>query len=209
MSKFDPVRVLTLLSCGMLPFLASSSVAQGAEVAPDQPIYYANCQSGIAVIFPGQSKQPQIRDIRYTIPFYANNRSAREFYIERGGNRYSVTVVDFSDGPRSDEQIVEQAAAELRKTGEVRFQAYADYDPGMPGRQLNIFKPNDRQLRASIYMAYHKLVITQADAVVGDNDGIIFEQSIVLVDNQGVDIDRVNGQDGTGTEPERRFPCSP
>lgn len=208
MSKFDPVRVVALLSCGMLPFLASSGGAQGAEVAPDQPIYYANCQYGIAVIFPGQSKQPQTRDIGYTIPFYANNRSAREFYIERGGNRYSVTVVDFSDGPRSDEEIVEQAAAELRKTGEVRFQAFADYDPGMPGRQLNIFKPNNRQLRASIYMAYHKMVITQADAVVGDNDGIIFEQSIVLVDNQGVDIDRVNGQDGTGTEPERKFPCA-
>jgi hypothetical protein len=118
-----------------------------------------------------------------------------------------VTVVDFADGPRSDEQIVEQAAAELRKQGEVRFQAFADYDPGMPGRQLNIFKPNNRQLRASIYMAYHKLVITQADAVVGDNDGIIFEQSIVLVDNTGTDIDRVNGQDGTGAEPLRTFPC--
>jgi len=203
MSKFDPVRVASLLSCAM--FLMGAAPAQ--DVAPDQPVYYANCQSGIAVIWPGQSKTPQTRATRYTIPFYANNRAAKEFYIERGGNRYSVTVVDFADGPRSDEQIVEQAAVELRKQGEVRFQAFADYDPGMPGRQLNIFKPNNRQLRASIYMAYHKLVITQADAVVGDNDGIIFEQSIVLVDNEGTDIDRVNGQDGTGAEPLRKFPC--
>lgn len=203
MSKYDPVRVASLLSCAML--LMGAAPAQ--DVAPDQPVYYANCQSGIAVIWPGQSKQPQTRDTRYTIPFYANNRAAKEFYIERGGNRYSVTVVDFADGPRSDEQIVEQAAVELRKQGEVRFQAFADYDPGMPGRQLNIFKANNRQLRASIYMAYHKLVITQADAVVGDNDGIIFEQSIVLVDNTGTDIDRVNGQDGTGSEPLRKFPC--
>jgi hypothetical protein len=176
-------------------------------VAPDQPVYYANCQSGIAVIWPGQSKTPQTRDTRYTIPFYANNRAAREFFIERGGNRYSVTVVDFSDGPRSDEQIVEQAAAELRKTGEVRFQAFADYAPGMPGRQLNIFAPNNRQVRASLYMAYHHLVITQADTVVGDNDSIQFEQSIVLVDKDGIDIDRVNAQDGTGAEPLRKFPC--
>ena len=201
MSKF----YAAILSCAAIVGLMGPATAQ--EVAPDQPIYYANCQYGIAVIFPGQSKQPQTRDIRYTIPFYANNLPAREFYFERGGNRYSVTVVDFSSGPRSDEQIVEQAAAELRKTGEVRFQAYADYDPGMPGRQLNIFKPNNRQLRASLYMAYHKLVITQADAVVGDDDAIIFEQSIVLVDNDGTDIDRVNGQDGTGAEPLRKFPC--
>ena len=204
MSKFDPVRVAALLLCAVSPLLMGAAVAQ---VEPDQPIYYANCQSGIAVIFPGASKQPLTRDIRYTIPFYANNLPAREFYLERGGNRYSVTVVDFSSGPRSDEQIVEQAAAELRKTGEVRFQAYADYDPGMPGRQLNIFQPNNRQLRASLYMAYHRLVITQADAVVGDNDAIQFEQSIVLVDSTGTDIDRVNGMDGTGAEPLRTFPC--
>jgi len=178
------------------------------EVAPDQPIYYANCQNGFAVIYPGSSKQPQTRDIRYTIPFYANNLPAREFYIEQGGNRYSVTVVDFSTGPRSDELIVEQAAAELRKLGEVRFQAFADYDPGMPGRQLNIFQPNNRQLRASLYMAYHKLVITQAAATVGDFAALQFEQSIVLVDSTGTDIDRVNGQDGTGAEPDRKFPCS-
>ena len=203
MSKFDSVRVASLLSCAML--LMGAAPVQ--DVAPDQPIYYANCQSGIAVIWPGQSKQPQTRDTRYTIPFYANNRAAKEFYIERGGNRYSVTVVDFADGPRSDEQIVEQAAAELRKQGEVRFQAFADYDPGMPGRQLNIFEPNNRQLRASLYMAYHRLVITEADTVVGDNDSIQFEQSIVLVDKDGIDIDRVNAQDGTGSEPLRKFPC--
>ena len=205
MSKFDPVRVAAFLSCAVVPFLTGSAGAQ--DVAPDQPIYYANCQYGIAIIFPGASKQPQTRDTRYTIPFYANNLPAREFYIDRGGNHYSVTVVDFSSGPRADEAIVEQAAAELRKKGEVRYQAFADYDPGMPGRQLNIFAPNNRQLRASLYMAYHKLVITQADTTVGDNDSIQFEQSIVLVDKDGIDIDRVNAQDGTGAEPLRKFPC--
>ena len=131
MSKFDPVRVASLVSCAML--LMGAAPAQ--DVAPDQPIYYANCQYGIAVIFPGASKQPQTRDTRYTIPFYANDLPAREFYLERGGNRYSVTVVDFSSGPRADEAIVEQAAVELRKAGEVRYQAFADYDPGMPGRR--------------------------------------------------------------------------
>src|SRR5262245_20344434 len=202
MSKF-PI-IAALLSCAALA-LSTSAIAQ--DVAPDQPIYYANCQYGIAIIFPGASKTPQTRDTRYTIPFYANNLPAREFYMERGGNRYSVTVVDFSSGPRADEQIVEQAAAELRKKGDVRYQAFADYDPGMPGRQLNIFEPNNRQLRASLYMAYHKLVITQAEAPVGDNDSIQFEQSIVLVDKDGIDIDRVNAMDGTGSEPLRTFPC--
>jgi len=203
MHRLATLGVAAFLVCAVVP----PAKPAAPEVAPDQPIYYANCQYGFAVIYPQQSKQPMTRDTRYTIPFYANNLPAREFFIERGNSRYSVTVVDFSTGPRADEQIVEQAAVELRKKGEVRYQAFADYDPGMPGRQLNIFEPNNRQLRASIYMAYHKMVITQADAAVGDNDAIQFEQSIVLVDSTGTDIDRVNGMDGTGAEPLRVFPC--
>ena len=203
--KFAPLSVAAVLSCAVMS--ASAAAPAAPKVAPDQPVFYGNCQYGFAIIFPDQSKRPQFKDTTYTIPFYADNLPAREYYIDKGGNHYSVTVVDFTSGPRADEQVVEQAAAELRKTGEVRFQAYGDYDPGMPGRQLNIFKPNNRQLRASIYMAYHRVIITQADAVVGDPAAIQFEQSIVLIDGGGYDIDRVNAMDGTGSEPLRKFPC--
>jgi hypothetical protein len=188
MSKFRLAGVAALLSCAVSPFFAA---AQTLGNDPALSPMYANCQYGIAVIFPGSSKQPMIRDINYALPDYGT-RPAREFYLERQGNRYSVTVVDFSNGPRYDDQIVEAAAAELRKRGEVRFQAFADYEAGVPGRQLNIFTGNNRQLRAVVYMAYHKLVITAADAVVGDAAAIQFEQSIVLVDANGIDIDRVD-----------------
>jgi hypothetical protein len=202
MSKFKPMRIVAVLSCAVIPFLPGSADAQDEALSP----MYANCQTGFAIIFPGASKQPTVRDTTYTIPYYANNLPAREYSIEKGENRYSVTVVDFSTGPRADVQVVEQAAAELRKKGEVRFQAFAEYEVGMPGRQLNIFAANNRQLRASVYMAYHKLFITQADAVVGDPDAIQFEQSIVLVDTNGMDIDRV----GAGTNDNVRpiiAPC--
>lgn len=202
MTKFLPLGVAVL--CTAVPFLTGAAVAQ---LETDTPMY-VDCKYGFAIIYPGNSKQPLARDIRYTIPYYADNLPAREFYLEQGGNRYSVTVVDFSTGPRADEQLVETAAAELRKKGEVRFQAFADYDPGMPGRQLNIFQPNGRQLRASLYMAYHRLVITQAEASSADIDAIRFEQSIVLVDSDGYDIDRVNGMDGTGSEPLRQWACT-
>jgi hypothetical protein len=203
MSKFQPMRVAALLSCAAVPFVSGPAIAQAEPPSP----MYVNCQYGFAIIYPGGNKQPMTRDIRYTIPFYANNLPARQFYVERGGNRYTVTVVDFSSGPRSDEQIVEGAAVELRKKGEVRFQAFATYEAGMPGRQLNIFAPNNRQIRASIYMAYHKLTITEAEAVVGDSDAIQFEQSITLVDANGVDIDRVGGGDENGANPDQPFAC--
>ena len=203
--RFAPLSAAALLACAFIP---SSEAAAPPRVAPDQPLYYANCQYGFAIIWPGNSKRPQSRASTYTIPFYANNLPAQEFYIDQGGNHYSVTAIDFTSGPRAEDEIVRQAAKELAKKGELRYHAYGDYDPGMPGEQLNIFEPGGRQLRASIYMAYHRMIITQAEGNVADPTGIQFEQSIVLVDGAGYDIDRVNAQDGTGSEPLRKFPCA-
>jgi hypothetical protein len=73
----------------------------------------------------------------------------------------------------------------------------------MPGGQLNIFEPNGHQLRTSVYMAYHHLVITEADAMPGDTNALLFEQSISLVDHTGTDIDRVNN----GNDPPRKYDC--
>jgi len=198
MPKFRPVFVL--LSCAVAPFL------QGASQL-DEPTYddnvYVNCQYRVAAIFP---RAPAIRDFTYT----NGGRSvpAREFYIQQGADKFSVIVADFSNGPAVDEKLIDNAAAPLRQRGEIRFQFAAVYDPGIPGRQLNIFEPNGRQLRASLYMAYHRLVVTQAEASSADVDAIRFEQSIVLVDKDGYDIDRVNAMDGTGSEPLRQWPCT-
>jgi hypothetical protein len=164
----------------------------------ESPGMYANCQYGFAIIFPGQ---PMARDIRYTAT--GTDVPAHQFYIEQGQSRYSVTVVDFPNGPRADDRIVDQAVAELSKRGEVRYRAFGDYDPGMPGRQLNIFEPNGRQLRASVYMANRRMTITEASAPVGDFNALQFEQSISLLDHTGTDIDRVNA----GNEEPRKYDC--
>jgi hypothetical protein len=165
-----------------------------ADIAEGSTPLYANCQYGFAIIFPGQ---PMARDIRYTTAA-GTDVPAKQFYVEQGGNRYSETVADFSAGPKADEQIVTQALAELSKKGEVRYRGFGDYDPGMPGGQLNIFEANSRQLRASVHMAYHKLYITEAEAPPGDINAVQFEQSITLIDHVGANIDRVNAMNDIG-----------
>jgi hypothetical protein len=72
----------------------------------------------------------------------------------------------------------------------VRFQAAADYDPGISGRQLDIFEANGRQLRASLYMYDRRLFIAEASAAPGDVPAIQFEQSIMLLDENGNELDR-------------------
>ncbi len=164
------------------------------DIAAESSPLYANCKDGFAVIFPGQ---PAVRDIRYTTA-YGTNVPAKQFYIEQGGNRYSETVADLSNGSKDYDEIVTQALAELSKKGEVRYRGFGDYDPGWPGGQLNIFEPNGRQLRTSVYMAYHKLYITEAEAPPGDINAVQFEQSITLIDHVGANIDRVNAINDIG-----------
>ncbi len=191
MPKFHPVFVL--LSCAAAPFL------QGASQL-DEPTYddnvYVNCQYRVAAIFP---RAPTIRDFTYT----NGGRSvpAREFYIQQGADKFSVIVADFSNGPAVDEKLIDNAAAPLRQRGEIRFQFAAVYDPGIPGRQLNIFQPNGRQLRASVYMADHRLYITEADSVPGDFAALQFEQSVSLINAQGTDLDK------NGNLPSRQYNC--
>jgi hypothetical protein len=170
-----------------------------ADITAEAEPIYANCQAGFAIIFPAS---PTARDIRYTMAS-GTSVPAREFFVEKGGNRYSVTSIDFSTGPYSDRQIVTQELAELSKKGEVRTRADVELGLMRPGGQLNIFEPNGRQLRASVYMAQRRLIITQAEAVMGDTEALQFEQSIALVNHAGTDLDRVV----PGNDAPRKYDC--
>ena len=186
-------RIAALLSCAALPFVPGPAVSQDAP--PD--LIYVDCQNRFAVIFPSPH---MTRDIMYRTHTGASV-PAKQFYVERGADRFMVTSVNFANGPQVDEAHVEHAANTLRQRGEVRFQAAANYDPGMPGRQLNIFQPNGRQLRASVYMAEGHLTITEAEAAQGDFNALQFEQSITLINAEGVD------RDSNANAPPRRFQC--
>jgi hypothetical protein len=157
---------------------------------------YIDCPNRFAVIFPGPH---MTREIMYTTHTGAS-LPAQQFYFERDGNRYAVTVVRYT-GPAVDEALLDHAANNLRQRGEVRFSAAANYDPGYPGRQLNIFMPNGRQLRASVYQAENHMIITEADAVEGDFNALQFEQSITLINGEGFDFD------ANANQPRRQFQC--
>lgn len=190
MAKLGSMLAATLVSCALASLLPGAAAAQGTS-------FYVNCEYRFATIFP---TPPMTRDISYTTQNGASV-PARQFYNERGQDRFTVTIVKFLNGPPVDEQIIEHAAENLRRRGEVRLQAAVIYDPGMPGRTLNILEPNGRQLRASVYMAEGHLTITEASAAVGDFDALQFEQSITLIDGTGLDRDQNAGQ------PLKRFDC--
>ena len=191
MSKF--LRVAAVLSCAALAFVP---VTRAAEEEPGLPSYI-NCQAGFAVIFP---RAPQTRNFMYRTRTGAN-LPGQQYYLEQGQDRMQVSVVQFTVGPIIDEQEMDFAANALAMRGEVRFRESGIYDPGFPGRQLNIFLPNNRQLRGSVYMMERRLFIIEGLGPVSDFEALQFEQSISLIDPNGVDYDQNPG------DPLRIFPC--
>lgn len=168
---------------GFMSF-ALTLLLTGAASAQSSPPFYINREWRFAIIFPAE---PVAKDIVYTAGSGASFRG-RQFSVEQDGNRHLITVVHAPQGPAIDNAMLDRAADELRKRGEVRFQAADDYDPGLPGRQLNIFQPNGRQLRASVYMWEHYLYITEADGVPGTSSLLQFEQSVTLLNADGSEV---------------------
>jgi hypothetical protein len=179
--------------------LAAAPFVQGAA-QHDEPTYgdnvYVNCQYRVAAIFPSA---PKIKDFTYRNA--GKSAPARQFYTQQGADLLSVTVVTYPNGPAVDENLVMAATIPLQQRGEVRFNFMEPYDPGIPGRQLDIFLTNGRQLRASVYMADHRLYITEANSAPGDFPALQFEQSVSIIDAQGTDLDKNIGQNS------RQYKC--
>ena len=177
MSKSIPMRVVPLLSSVAVFFLPGAAFAQTSPL-------YVNSEYRFEIIFPGA---PAAKDTTYTTSSGASV-PARQFYFEDGAGRYSVIVIQFPAGPNIDEPLLDFAASQLRQRGEIRFQFANNYDPGVPGRQLNMVEPNGHQLRASVYMWDHHLYITEVSAEPGFLPALQFEQSITMLDADGNEV---------------------
>lgn len=171
-----------------------------ADIEDQAEDIYAACQAGFALNFPGV---PAIRDTSYTLATGASV-PAKEYFVEKDGNRYSAISIEFPNGPYSDRDLVNQTMAQLGNKGQIQTQLFTQLGLGRQGGQMNIFLPNGRQLRAAVYMAQRKLTIAQADAVKGDPAALIFEQSIALINKAGNDLDRVNPNNNGET---RKYDC--
>ncbi len=191
MRKSVVAGFIAALLCSVVPVAAQEQVFKDSQA-------YASCQDRFAVIFPSN---PSMRDVPYVMRS-GRSAAARQHYLERGADRFSVTVVVLANAPAVDEEIINHAADILRKKGEVRADYPVGYIAGVRGRQLLIAEPNGRQLRGSVYMHDHRIYVTEASTAVGDFPGLQFDQSITIIDAQGVDVDR--GQTNT---PQRVFTC--
>ena len=182
------MRIVVSIASAFVFALSAAALAQ--TVQPGPSLMYKNLDYRFGVIFPGQA-QPMARDVTYTTKDGATV-PARQYFLERPGARYSVTLVKLPNAQPVEKAHVDFTAEQLLKRGTAQFNYSYCYDPGIPGRQLNMREPNGNQLRASVYMWDRQLYITEASAPAGNSDALQFEQSITILDPMGNDLD--NGQ---------------
>jgi len=196
-------RIALQRNAGVIYFRKVQIRALTAEdIANETESIYAACDAGFGIIWPGGEPQG-VRDAEYTLAT-GQRMAAKEYYLEREGGRYSVKSIDFPNGPYSDRDIVNHAVAEILNKGRPTFTNYVTVGLGRPGGQISIVQPNGRAIRAAIYMGGKKLIIAEADAPAGDSNAVLFEQSIVLVNRAGNDLDRVNPNNNGET---RKYDC--
>lgn len=201
-----------LFACSVAPLLQGAATpAPLGEIVGDA--IYVNCEYRMAAQFP---QDPKIRDITYRDA--VRTAPARQFYYERPAGQLSVTIARIAGGPEVDKQVIENAADTLRKRGQVRFDAFVYYDDAvsaqLPGRQLQVALPDGHILNGSVYMADHRLYITEALATANDLEALMFSQSVSLIDRNGTDLDTNPPNVSTsavGTSaglPNRQYDCS-
>jgi len=201
--------------------LVSSVLAlllQGAAAPPKQlgeivgDDVYTNCEYRVAAQFPNE---PKFRDITYRDG--TRTAPAPQFYFDRPIGPLSVTVVHFTDGAAVDKQAISNAAETLRRRGEPRFDFPVYYDDAIsaqiPGRQLQIALKDGHFLNGSVYMADHRLYITEAIAEPNDFPALLFSQSVSLIDENGTDLDtnpvtlNTNTPGTSAGLPSRQYDC--
>jgi hypothetical protein len=194
------MRLIPLVSAAFLLLVSGPSSAQ-------EWIQYSSPEDLFTVNFPAE---PEVRDIEYPTEYRAT-LPARVHSIEDGQNRYSVTVVDYTqvedkhaerlegcEGPsRSNANLcVNQWVAELegaldyalsdilRRDGEVTDYGYYRAER-VEGRQIHFTNADQSRTFAAIHMHENRLYVFEGTVPPGTPPPGLFQQSLGFIDDGG------------------------
>ena len=193
------MRVIRLILAAVILFVAAPSFAQ-------EWVEYYSRDDRFLVNFP---KQPQVRTITYRTE-YDLDLPAHVHSYEEGPNRYSVTVVDYSDvmkihgdrvkgctlypdqcnneGPNELRGALDYAVWNfLKRDAKITYYGYANTDR-IEGRRVQLTNPDKSKTFASIYMHENRVYITEATVPGNAPPPALFNQSMGFLDKDGVRV---------------------
>jgi hypothetical protein len=193
------MRLIRLILAAVILFVAAPSFAQ-------EWVEYYSRDDRFLVNFP---KQPQVKTITYRTE-YDLDLPAHVHSYEEGPNRYSVTVVDYSDvmkihgdrvkgctlypdqcnneGPNELRGALDYAVWNfLKRDAKITYYGYANSDR-IEGRRVQLTNPDKSKTFASIYMHENRVYITEATVPGNAPPPALFNQSMGFLDKDGVRV---------------------
>jgi hypothetical protein len=193
------MRLIPLVPAAL--FLVMSGHASAQEW-----IEFASKADFFSVNFPGQ---PQVKDITYTTE-YDIQLPGRVYSVEQGKNRYSVTVIDYTNAEKihAERQKKCQAAggdgdscnnpgrADVRGAivhaafeffqRDAKVTHYANYNADLvEGHRLQLLNPDKSRTFAVIHMHEYRLYILEGTVAAGQPPPALFQQSLGFLDKEG------------------------
>jgi len=187
------MRLLWLISVVSILLFFQPSFAQGWS-------QYTSATDRFRIHAPGEF---DVRDISYDSE-YGAVFPARVYSYEDGANRYSVTVVDYTDSRRIHAARPDRTEADLdlywevdvrasiayaawnlrNRGGELTYDAY-HYIDRVEGHQLQITNDDQSRTYAAIYLHDSRLYISEATVAPGSPPPGMFQQSLEFLDEDG------------------------
>ena len=169
------MRILGTLAVTLLLLSPPGAWAQGW-------FEYVNREERFSVNFPSQ---PEISDLDY-LSATGSSIPARKFETSDGDSRYTVTVVNYSgSAPEDIENAIQHAAGSYRNSGgNVTYDDEGGVD-GIDGQMVQL--TNEDESRSFVQIAFHfdRLYIVDATVPAGSIVPGHFQQSLVMLDEQG------------------------
>ena len=190
------MRLIRFILAAVILFVAAPSFAQ-------EWVEYYSRDDRFLVNFP---KQPQVKTITYRTE-YDLDLPAHVHSYEEGPNKYSVTVVDYSDvmkihgdrvkgctlypdqcnneGPNELRGALDYAVWNfLKRDAKITYYGYANTDR-IEGRRVQLTNPDKSKTFASIYMHENRVYITEATVPGNAPPPALFNQSMGFLDKDG------------------------
>jgi hypothetical protein len=167
----------------MMRFAAAVLIlSASAPIAAQEWIEYVNREDRFIVNLPGR---PTAREISYR-PQRGAMRKGRVYTVDDGPRQYSVTVIDFAGAMPSDVRgsIAWEAWNIRKRGGDITYDAFAQVDR-IDGHEMHITNADKTTTLAALYLHASRLYILQATVPPNSPGALHFQQSLVILDEEG------------------------
>ena len=197
------MRLIPLVAAAFVLLVSAPSFAQ-------EWIEYTSRADLFTVNFPGE---PEVRDTTYATE-YRVNLPGRVHSVENGPNRYSVTVIDYTNVQEVHAEQLEGCQAPSRSNanlcnnpwiaeleGAIDFAAweflqrdaevthYAFYRAErVTGRRIQLTNADESRTFAAIHMHENRLYLFEGTVPLGAPPPGLFQQSLGWVDEEGIRV---------------------